>query len=197
MSPLTHSTSTYTQSASRPHLSLPPFLVCFPEGSWHRCVIYVILFAVSGICVSLSCCGSADMVTHDTHTETHTHTWDRRADGRERQVQDQKWTTTKKNNNFRPHVVPAGMSDSTLSLGMIRCRLSEVFFIPPTSHSFAFCFFFITSHDNFFLKKMFVTISTPFPPSLVFGGVSARRSSFPTLALRFLDSYFVSPPPAG
>lgn len=66
------------------HLSLPLLPICFPEGSWHRCVIYVILFAVSGSCVSLSCCGSADTVTHDTHT------WDRRADGGERQVQDQK-----------------------------------------------------------------------------------------------------------
>lgn len=57
------------------------------KGSWHRCVIYVILRAASGPCVSLPCSGSADTVTQgrvthahkqeDVHTHTHMHKYTR------------------------------------------------------------------------------------------------------------------------
>lgn len=139
---LSHITRLHTHNlppALHLSLSLP---ICFPEGSWHRCVIYVILLAVSGSCVSLSCCGSADMVTHDTRTETHTLGTAEQMDESDK-CKTKKWTKHKK--NLRPHVVPAGMSDSTLSPGMIWCRLSEVFFIAPALLSYFYIFFF-SSH---------------------------------------------------
>lgn len=54
------------------------------KGPWHYCVIYVILFAASGPCVSVPCSSSADTVTQgrvthaqkqaDMHIHTQTHT---------------------------------------------------------------------------------------------------------------------------